>query len=214
MKTILFQGDSITDAWRDKGASALPDGTLTAMHYGAGYVNKVAGKLMLDHPDKNLNIINRGISGNRIVDLYARWKIDAVNLKPDIISILIGVNDVWHEFASGNGVEPDRFEQVYDMLLEWTKKVLPEVKLVIGQPFALRSHVVTDDFYDTVQIYAGIAEKMAEKYNAPFVRYQDIFNEAAKKRENTLYLVDGVHPSIAGAELMSRALTPVIEDLL
>lgn len=214
MKTILFQGDSITDAWRDRGVSPLPDNLPTAMHFGAGYVNKTAGKLLLDHPEENLNIINKGISGNRIVDLYARWKQDALNLKPDIISILAGVNDVWHEYNYQNGVEPDRFEQIYDMLLSWTKKVLPDVKLVIGQPFALHSHVVNDEFYDNVQLYGKIVEKLAAKYNAPFVRYQDIFNEAAKKRENTLYLVDGVHPSITGAELMSRALVPVIEKML
>lgn len=214
MKTIVFQGDSITDAGRERVASVQPDTIRSVMYYGAGYINAATGNLLLDNPEKELNIINTGISGNRVVDLYARWKIDTLNYNPDIISILIGVNDVWHEFKRQNGVEPDRFEHIYDMLLDWTKKVLPDVKLVIGQPFALLSEVVSEEFYDTVQIYGEISERIAAKYDAEFIPYQKLFNEAAKRRENSYYLVDGVHPSIAGAQLMARALAPVIEKFL
>ena len=213
MKTILFQGDSITDASRTKDFE-MQENIFVTHPFGCGYVNATASRLLLDHPEKNLNVINRGISGHRIVDLYARWKVDALNLNPDIISILIGVNDVWHEYARQNGVEPERFEQVYDMLLSWSRKVLPEVKFVIGQPFCLRSSVVTDEFYEDVQVLGAITEKLAKKYDALFIPYQQIFNEAAKTRENTYYLADGVHPALAGAQLMARHLTPAIESLL
>ena len=93
---ILFQGDSITDAGRNRDADTanIPSGL------GSGYVNLIAAQLLRQHPEDNLQIYNRGISGNRIVDLYARWKVDAINLKPDLISVLIGVNDTWHEFGS------------------------------------------------------------------------------------------------------------------
>lgn len=213
MKTILFQGDSITDASRNR--EAVNDSNLFRTYvFGTGYVNLCASSLLLDHPEKNLNVINKGISGNRVVDLYARWKKDALNLRPDIISILIGVNDVWHEFAEKNGVEPERFEQVYDMLLSWTRSVLPDVKFVIGQPFCLRSEIVSDEFYEAVQILGKIAERIAAKYDAQFIRYQELFNKAAEKRENSYYLVDGVHPALAGSQLMARALTPVIESIL
>ena len=114
MKTILFQGDSITDASRFKEIENDGD-VFIPRAFGSGYANAVAARLLLAHPEKNLRMVNRGISGHRVVDLYARWKIDALNLKPDIISILIGVNDVWHEFSRQNGVEPERFEQIYDM---------------------------------------------------------------------------------------------------
>ena len=213
MKTILFQGDSITDASRTKDVEMYENKFYTH-HFGGGYVNAAASKLLLEHPDKFLNVINRGISGNRVVDLYARWKIDALNLKPDIISILIGVNDVWHEYARHNGVEPERFELIYDMLLSWTKEVLPNVKLVIGQPFCLKSEVVSDEFYEDVQVLGAITEKIAEKHNAIFIPYQHLFNEAAKVRENSYYLVDGVHPGLPGAQLMAQALVPAIESLL
>ncbi len=213
MKTILFQGDSITDASRFKEIENDGD-VFIPRAFGSGYANAVAARLLLAHPEKNLRMVNRGISGHRVVDLYARWKIDALNLKPDIISILIGVNDVWHEFSRQNGVEPERFEQIYDMLLDWTLKVLPNVKIVIGQPFCLKSEVVSDEFYEQVQILGGISERIANKYGAEFIPYQKLFNEAAAKRENTYYLIDGVHPALAGVELMAKALTPEIEKFL
>ena len=117
---ILFQGDSVTDAGR------------TAYKYenlGRGYPNFVAGALLSRHPEKGFKIINRGIGGNRVVDLYQRWKVDCLNLEPDVISILIGVNDTWHESAFKNGVEPARAEKVYRALVEWTREALPAANL-------------------------------------------------------------------------------------
>ena len=112
---ILFFGDSITDAGRARDQ----DGTSASL--GFGYVRSLAGKLLLKDPVK-YEIFNRGISGHRIVDLYARVKCDCWNLQPDVLSILIGVNDVWHGVHHENGVEIDRFERMYRMLLEDTKK--------------------------------------------------------------------------------------------
>ena len=114
MKLILFQGDSITDAGRNK---ELPH----AM--GVGYANMVAGELGLSKPYEYM-FRNRGISGNRVVDLFARMKKDMINLKPDVMSILIGVNDVWHEYTRQNGVEADRFERIYGMMIEDLQKAL------------------------------------------------------------------------------------------
>ena len=125
---ILFYGDSITDAGRDrnnlKGLSGL----------GFGYVRSLADKLIGENPNK-YDVVNTGISGNRIVDLYSRIKADCWNFEPDLISILIGVNDVWHEVGHKNGVELDRFEKVYRMLIEDTKKRLPNVKMMLLEPF-------------------------------------------------------------------------------
>ena len=99
MRTILFQGDSITDCSRCREAE--PN---TNSHLGYGYVNTVCGNLLYNNPQAIYRCINKGISGNRVVDLYARWKVDALNWNPDFISILIGVNDVWHEIGGHNGV--------------------------------------------------------------------------------------------------------------
>ena len=107
METILFQGDSITDAGRFRDDPS---------NMGQGYPNRVAGRLGLQNPGR-YEFYNRGISGNRIVDLYARIKSDILNLQPDYMSILIGVNDVWHEKDWKNGVSSSKFKKIYSMLL-------------------------------------------------------------------------------------------------
>ena len=101
-KVILFQGDSITDCGRDREK---------ANHNGRGYANMTAAHLMFEEPGRYV-CYNRGISGNRIVDLYARIRKDMINLKPDYMSILIGINDVWHEYSYRNGVDAKKFEMV------------------------------------------------------------------------------------------------------
>lgn len=209
MKTILFQGDSITDCQRIReSAPNMP------AHLGYGYPNLISAQLLYDHAEDMYRCINKGVSGNRVVDLYARWKIDALNFSPDLISILIGVNDVWHE-ANKNGVESDRFEQVYRMLLEWTKKVLPEVKLIIMEPFALPSDVVTDEFLPEVKIRAAIAKKIAEEFDAVFLPLQEKLDAAAKRNGNNSYwLWDGVHPTPAGHRLIADAWLEAAKPLL
>ncbi|MBE6381033.1 MAG: lysophospholipase [Lentisphaerae bacterium] len=209
MKTILFQGDSITDCCRARDAAANTPG-----HLGYGYVNLISSELLGTKPEEMYRCINKGISGNRVVDLYARWKIDALNFSPDVISILIGVNDVWHEVGNQNGVEADRFEQVYRMLLEWTKKVLPEVKLLIMEPFALISDVVDEAFMADVKVRAGIAEKLAAEFGAVYLPLQNMLNEATKLAPNSYWLADGVHPSPAGNKLIADAWLKAAADLL
>ena len=123
-KTILFQGDSITDAGRDRNE----EGPMIT-RLGLSYAGKIAGRLLVDHPEVDWVFHNYGVSGNRVVDLYARWKGDALTLKPDIISILIGINDTWHEYCRTrpNGVSVEQYERVYRELLRWTKEELPNV---------------------------------------------------------------------------------------
>ena len=124
---ILFQGDSITDAGRSYSDNK---------NLGFGYARLVEASLGFDEP--NHEFFNRGISGNRVVDLYARIKSDVWNLNPDLLSILIGVNDVWHEFGEQNGVDADKFFKIYSMLIEEVKEALPDIKIMILEPFALK----------------------------------------------------------------------------
>lgn len=207
---ILFFGDSITDAGRARDQ----DGTSASL--GTGFVRSLAGKLQLKDPVK-YEIFNRGISGHRIVDLYARVKCDCWNLEPDVLSILIGVNDVWHGVHGVNGVEIDRFERVYRMLLEDTKKVLPNVKLMIMEPFVLPgSATVYQDKYQeflAVKEYAKVCEKIAKEFNAVFIPLQAQFDAMWEKYgENTYFLRDGVHPNTAGAELIANAWLSAFEN--
>ena len=196
---ILFFGDSITDMARNRDV----DGQ--AFGYGMGYVNSVASTLKYEDPTK-YEIINRGISGHRMVDLYARIKVDVWNQNPDVISILIGINDIWHEIYGQNGVELNRFEKVYRMLIEDTREQLPNVKFILCEPFVLKG-VATEEKYEEfleVKKYAAVVKKLAEEYNIPFVALQDKLDEAAAKHGAVHYLYDGVHPDVAGGKLIAE----------
>lgn len=203
MKTILFQGDSITDCWRNREDNA---------YVGIGYPLLVKAQLGYENPGE-YQFLNRGISGNRIVDVYARIKADIINLKPDYMSILIGVNDVWHEFGGHNGVDADKFEKIYCMLIEEIKAALPNIKIMILEPFCLKAAATENTeldpdkwniFSSEVKKRAEKARKVAEKYNLTYIPLQDKFDEAAKKAENTYWLGDGVHPTAMGHELIKR----------
>jgi len=197
---ILFQGDSITDSGRNKDDQDKPNdkGAL-----GSGYACMIADGLLADHPSSGLRILNRGISGHRVVDLYARWKVDAVNLKPDLISILVGVNDTWHEFSSGNGVEIDRFEQVYRMMLQYTRLKLPKVQLVLCEPFTLPCGVITSDWELDIRERQKITKTLAGEFGAIFVPFQGMFDSVLKDAPAEHWAADGVHPTPAGHQLMA-----------
>ena len=208
MKTILFQGDSITDVGRNR---EITDANLGM---GNGYPFMVTSYLRCHDAAEDYQVFNRGISGNRVVDLYARWKIDALNLRPDILSILIGVNDTWHEKANNNGVEVPRYEMIYRMLLEWTKKELPEVKLILLEPFVLLSEVVEESWIDEINARRAVVKKLAEEFNAIFIPCQSILDKALEKAPQEFWLRDGVHPTLAGHQLLADAWIEATKDLL
>ena len=197
-QTILFQGDSITDCGRSREEQG-PNAGL-----GVGYVMMVAAELLRQRPGDGLRFLNRGISGHRIVDLYARWKIDAINLKPDIVSILIGVNDTWHEFATKNGVEVDRYETVYRMLLDLTRQRLPATRLVLCEPFVLKCGVVTDAWIAEMNERRAVVRKLAAEFAAVFVPFQSAFDGVLDAAPPAYWTSDGVHPTLAGHRLMTE----------
>lgn len=196
---ILFYGDSITDAGRNFNAE---DGYLSS--YGYGYPLCVAGELLAKDPTK-YEIINRGISGNRIVDLYARIKADVWNHQPDVISILIGINDIWHELGKKNGVDLPRFEKVFQMMIEDTLARLPNAKIVILEPFVLHGYA-TDEFFEEfsqIKAYAAAEKKIADKFGLDWVPLQKTLDKAARQFGAAYFLDDGVHPTVAGARLIA-----------
>jgi lysophospholipase L1-like esterase len=196
---IVFQGDSITDAGRDR------ENQEANVRLGAGYAALTAARLLADHPDRKLTIHNRGISGHRVVDLYARWKIDTLLLEPDILSILIGVNDTWHEFTYRNGVEVDRYETFYRMLLDWTLKARPKTRIVLIEPFVLVTGVVTPAWQADIDARRVVAANIAKDYRTMWIPAQEIFNAAAKLAPAEYWLGDGVHPTAAGHQLLADA---------
>ena len=196
---VLFQGDSITDAGR-----CINNGSL--MSIGQGYALIAASKLCKESPSQ-YEFFNRGISGNRIVDLYQRIKVDFWNLEPDVCSILLGVNDVWHEAMFNNGVEAERFENVYRMLISDTVKVLPNISFMLIEPFALKTGAAAEswDFFETeIKKRQEIVKKLSEEFGTELVLLQDKFNEAANSSAPEYWLGDGVHPTIAGHRLIAE----------
>lgn len=207
MKTILFQGDSITDAGRSRTNDS---------ERGFGYPTLVSAELGFKYPGK-YNFINKGISGNRIVDLYARIKCDFINLKPDYLTILIGINDVWHEIGGRNGVDNKKFFKVYCDLIEEIKTMLPDIKIFILEPFVLSASATKDNygiFRRETEMRAESAKAVAEKFGLTFVPLQKKFDEAEKMAEASYWLSDGVHPTAAGHELIARELTAALEKEL
>ncbi len=212
MKTILFQGDSITDAGRDRNGDTIA---------GYGYATLVKARLGFENPGE-YTFYNRGVSGDRVIDMYARIVKDVLNLKPDYMSILIGVNDVWHgiDWANGTGIE--RYQKVYDMFLSEVKAELKDIKIIILEPFVLcgSSTKNTEEqpdrferFKTEVAEMAKAARKIAEKHNLPFVSLQDKFDDACKSAQPDYWLSDGVHPTPAGHELIAREWIKAFEKI-
>lgn len=193
----LFQGDSITDWYR--GNYDDPHAT------GCGYPRILEAELTAQ--DGDCEVLNCGISGNRVVDLLARWKKDCLNLKPDVLTIFIGVNDVWHELGSQNGVAPALFEEVYRILLRETFTALPQTRIILMGTFVTHGTATDPEwetFYNEVKIRRDITRKLAEEFHLDFVDLQQVFDEAQEKRPAEHWTIDGVHPTAAGHWLISR----------
>ncbi|MSU58972.1 MAG: twin-arginine translocation signal domain-containing protein [Pedosphaera sp.] len=202
---ILFQGDSITDAGRsrDKEKLGAPN---NQPGLGNGYAWLAAAELLVGRPGDGLKIFNRGISGHKVFQLAERWQADCFDLKPDVLSVLIGVNDIWHSLDPKSGYKGtvEIYERDYHALVERTKQALPKIKLVICEPFVLRCGAVKGNWFPEFDKYRAAAKRMSEKHRATFVPFQAMFDEAIKYAPPEHWAGDGVHPSPAGAALMAH----------
>jgi len=207
--TILFQGDSITDAGRSREhageANAQPG-------LGSGYAWLAAVELLVDRPKADLKIYNRGISGNKVFQLADRWQADCLDLKPTLLSILIGVNDIWHTLNGNYKGTVEIYERDYRTLLERTRKELPNVKLVVCEPFVLRCGSVTDKWFPEFDTYRAAARRVSEAYRALFIPFQAVFGEAVKYAPPEHWAADGVHPTSAGASLMAHTWLRMVAE--
>ena len=206
---ILFQGDSITDAGRDKNSKAPNSSPMM----GSGYVIQAAADLLFNHPDKNLTIYNRGISGNKVYQLAERWNTDCIELKPNVLSILIGVNDFWHTKTGDYKGTAKTYEDDYRALLRRTLAALPGIKLIIGEPFAVAGiKAVDNSWYPEFDKYRETAKRLADEFKAIFIPYQKVFDEAQKRAPGVYWTHDGVHASLAGAYLMANAWLEAVSN--
>lgn len=196
---ILFQGDSITDARRDKKADKAND----ANGLGNGYPFFAAGEILRDHADLKLEIFNRGISGNKVPDLEARWQADCLDLKPNVLSILIGVNDIWHKLNGNYSGTVEDYANGYRKLLEDTQQKLPETRIVICEPFVLKCGAVNDKWFPEFDERREAAVKLAKDLKLTLVPFQQMFNRAVEHSPPEYWAADGVHPTLAGHALMA-----------
>ena len=203
MKTFLFQGDSITDVGRVREWEG---------HLGAGYPAMAAGKIAFNHPGE-FRFVNKGISGERSTGLYARCIFEMRECNPDYMSILIGVNDVWHALGNGDIVRPNRYEQILTMLVEDALQVFPDLKVAILEPFVLKGTATVEkweDFDTNVRAVAKIAKQIAERYGLTFVPLQDKFDTLAEASTAADWLNDGVHPTSGGHEMIATELVKAL----
>ena len=168
--TILFQGDSITDAGRQNRQQPNPNEQASM---GNGYASIAAAALLTSRPELNLSIYNRGISGNKVHQLAARWQKECLDYQPDVLSILIGVNDIWHGLNGRYDGTVQTYEDDYRSLIQRTRKALPRVQLVICEPFVLRCGAVNDKWFPEFDRYRESARKIASESGAFFVPFPE-----------------------------------------
>jgi len=190
---VLFQGDSVTDA----GRSRTNDNEL-----GNGYPRMIAALFSAKYPEKNVKFINRGISGNRVKDLQARWKEDCVDLKPDWVSILIGINDCWRRYDRDDPTSAKEYENGYRDILTRT---INETKasLIICEPFVLPIPEDRKRWREDLDPKIHAARQLAREFNAIYIPLDGIFASACTKREPAFWAADGVHPTSNGHALMT-----------
>lgn len=222
---ILFTGDSITDVYRTDLVRGFEDlfqqGVFPAEQrdafldgmLGTGYPLLAASQLTCQQPGRYA-VLNRGISGHRVVDLDARVKKDCINLEPDVLSIMIGINDVWHELGGKNGVDAAKFRRVYDAMLDEIKTALPDVRLILLEPYVLQGPATQaswEYFRRETDLRREAVRGLAKKYGAARIDTQQLFDAAAARSCAADWTADGVHPTPAGHWMLAQSWMEVFQ---
>ncbi|MHB0946339.1 MAG: SGNH/GDSL hydrolase family protein [Sedimentisphaerales bacterium] len=204
-ETILFIGDSITDCGRRAENSPL----------GNGYVKLFSDLISIREPAKKIDIINKGIGGDRVTGLRNRWSDDVLRNKPDWLSIKIGINDL-HSFLMNmpEMVSPKVFEQAYDDILAGTKKTLLKCKILLIEPFYISIEKSSSSFkFEVLKLlpkYINVVRAMSRKYKTRLVRTQDIFANLLKHYEADKFCPEPVHPNQTGHLVIAEAVYKVL----
>ncbi len=219
---VLFIGDSITDGnWGGGGyriASSARNLWDQNHLFGSGYMYLCAAHYLGTYPEREYQFFNRGISGNTLNDLEARWEEDVMQMKPDVLSVLVGINDVDQYFQKkADGKETASFdfvawEQKYRSLLDRTLQACPNVKLVLGTPFFYRtgSRKEVPDFAErnaTVRQCAAIVERISKEYRAVYLPFHTMYDrifQSTPTSVDTYWIWDGIHPTVAGHQRMAE----------
>jgi lysophospholipase L1-like esterase len=201
--TILLTGDSITDC----GRRAHQYGPL-----GRGYAFFLSSWVTAKFPELGISFINTGLSGDRVADLARRWSRDAIALRPSLVSILVGVNDTWRRFDSGETTTTRQFADAYRRILEETKRETNAI-VAMCEPFLLPCGLVTDDWREDMNPKIGVVRELAREFAAVLVPLSDIFAAAAGRAPPEYWAEDGVHPTPAGHALIAQAWIKHVLDI-
>lgn len=196
---IIFQGDSITDCGRNRhDLSSLGD----------GYVKQLKPFF------PNAQMINRGISGDRTEELIKRWKEDVISHQPDILSLLCGVNDVWHYYHFGKPIDQKTFESNYKKLIEMTLKQSPHTKIILIEPFSFSIGAFDASWRPMLDSFIHVVRDLAKAYQLPLIKMDEQMKTWEKTYGAEALLGDGVHPTELGHELIAKSLKPYLRDIL
>ena len=199
--TFLFQGDSITDG--NRGRNADPNHIM-----GHGYAFSIASRIGADFPQAKLRFFNRGVSGNRIPDLKKRWQTDTLDIKPDVLSILVGINDTGASTnKAADAATVEEFEKDYRKLLQDCKSANPNILFILGLPFVCHNERLKNNWEawrDGVRQRAEVVRKLAAEFDTVLVDYQAVFDKAVRQAPIEYWVWDGIHPNVPGHELMAR----------
>jgi acyl-CoA thioesterase-1 len=195
---VLFQGDSVTDGNRYRNDDSAPDSL------GYGYAMMASAWFSALYPEKRVRFINRGISGNRAVDLRMRWQEDCLDLRPTWVSILIGINDTWRRYDSNDPTPVQKYETAYRAILEQSSAKL-NAKLILCEPFVLPVLEDRTTWREDLDPKIAVVRRLAREFNALYVSLDGIFAQAATQREPAFWAGDGVHPTVEGHALIAQS---------
>lgn len=200
--TVLFQGDSITDVGRDRETDDL----------GRGYARIAAGLFTAKYPNMNVTFLNKGISGNRTSDLLARWEEDCLALKPDFLSILIGINDTWRRFDSNSPTTAEQYESNYRTLLTQVRERLGDIPVLLIEPFLMPFVPDKLNWREDLDPKIHAARKMAQEFHAHYLPLDGLFASKSIDCGYEVWSADGVHPSLAGHTLIAQEWLKLVEE--
>jgi lysophospholipase L1-like esterase len=203
-ETILFTGDSITDCGRE-----LPLGEGAGL--GEGYVALVDGLLAAGRPECQIKVLNTGISGNRVIDLETRWQNDVLAHRPDWLSIMIGINDVWRQFDNAedpNQVTIERYETVYRRLLDQVRPGLQG--LVLMTPYVIEPDR-DEPMRNRMDVYGEVVKRLAAETDAVFVDVQAAFDRTLAYRSAASLAEDRIHPNQTGHMIIAQSFLTAIQ---
>lgn len=192
---VLFQGDSVTDCGRKKNIET---------DLGSGYPMMIASWFTSLYPEKKVKFLNRGISGNRVKDLKARWQEDCLDLKPDWVSILIGINDTWRRYDRNDATSAEKYASDYRFILSSIKENLPDTKIILCEPFVLPCPDDRKQWREDLDPKIQQVREIAREYNAIYIPLDGLFAQASASAEPKIWAADGVHPTLAGHAFIAQ----------